>query len=384
MGEGGWKKCACALSAMSLIALASCSCDGAGDSDTDAAPTDAANDATVVMIDAGVAEAGFASDTTVRDATFLGGSPDAGMRSGSKLGVHVLRGCGDCVSRLLDACPAVVKLLAGEGNDCVAAYRARCPAGTVVLRVFVGQEVRYDASDDATAAADDFWMRMQAGLGDFDPSEVDWLEGPNELDNLGDWYHRFAEAEFFAAFWDRLADLMNGAGYHPLVGSIAVGNPALAAERPADDPDASDLNYFAPIAEVMRSKDYPIAWAYHAYTSTLSMDASGDEAYWSLRYRIIRQQAGLDGFPLILTEGGQDAPGGWIELGTDRDRYLDWLRWFDGEMRRDPDVVGVSLFQAGSLYDGRDLSDWRAFDVCPIADELASQIAGSRPAPPGG
>jgi len=47
------------------------------------------------------------------------GTGGAGVVSDSRLGVHVLGSCNDCVKTLVDACPRVVKWIGGEGMDCL-------------------------------------------------------------------------------------------------------------------------------------------------------------------------------------------------------------------------------------------------------------------------
>ena len=294
--------------------------------------------------------------------------PAAGV-STSKLGIHVLRTCNDCVRELVEPCPRVMKFLAGEGMDCLHAYRSRCgPDATVVLRVYVSSAVRYGIGDDPEVSALDYWHRMTPALASVDPADIDWLEGPNELDNLPDWYHDPSSAQWVAEFWSHLADAMNSAGYAPLVGAIAVGNPAMNGEPP------SGINLMRPLAQVIRDKSYRIGWSYHAYTVDPRPSARASEPYFTLRYRRIRAEVGLHGVPIVLTEGGQDSPGGWLDRGTASTTYLAWLAWLDHELRDDPDVVGITLFQAGGAPDR-----WNGFDICPISTELASLIATAAP-----
>jgi len=288
----------------------------------------------------------------------------------SKLGPHVLGNTQDTGAQtLLQACPRVAKWLTPDGSVAaeISSYRARCPGGVVVLRVYVDGATRYATTAGAAASADDFWSKMQPGLSGIAPSQVDWVEGPNELDNLPDWYHDLPTANWFASFWSRLADLMDAAGYHPLVGSIAVGNPAMAGENGAGSP-----NYFSPIAAAMKSKGYLWGWSYHAYTKDLTQDPA-QEIWYSLRYRNTLAQCALGGVPLVLTEGGQDIPTGWQGRGTTAAAFLGWLEWFDARMQEDPEVVGVTLFQVGEH------GTWQNFDLGPVAAALAAYLAQTRP-----
>ncbi len=283
-----------------------------------------------------------------------------------KLGIHELGPVNDPPTlTLIGGCPRVVKWLSNGGISnsdiagAMASYRAACPRSTTVLRVYVDASTHYATTDSATADAADFWQKMQPGLTGIPPSSIDWLEGPNELDNLPDWYHDLPTAQWFATFWAALADTMNAAGFHPLVGSIAVGNPALAGDLGPGQPCAMQ-----PLATVITGKGYRIGWSYHSYTPN-AQENEANELYYSLRYRLISQQTTLAGVPIVLTEGGEDAPGGWQGI-TPPATYLAWLRWFDGEMHADADVTGMTIFQVGNR------TNWNAFDLGPIASDLAA------------
>jgi hypothetical protein len=86
----------------------------------------------------------------------------------------------------------------------------------------------YSATNDPAASANDFWSKMTSqSLNAAGPAnQIDWLEGPNELDNLPNWYNDLTAANWVASFWSALADLMHNAGYNPLVGSLVAGQPS--------------------------------------------------------------------------------------------------------------------------------------------------------------
>ena len=246
-----------------------------------------------------------------------------------------------------------------------------------MLRVFVPNSVRYSLSSEAAARAEanDFWNRISAPLSDLTPAEknaLDWLEGPNELDNTTDWYHNWEHAVNFGHFWDQLATHMHNSGFNPLVGSIAVGNPCMRGECAR-----SDRNYFQPVADVVNARHgqgWQIGWSYHSYSQFLVKDVNdGGEASWTFRYRRIRDETGLAGIPVLMTEGGLDTDRrnghlisgpncggqwGWQCRGVSPDAYMSWLAWLDDRLAEDPEVVGVTLYQAGQG------GDWRSFNVC--------------------
>ena len=215
----------------------------------------------------------------------------------------------------------------------------------------------YTPADDPAASANDFWNKMAAqGLSlAGPPSNIDWLEGPNELDNLPNWYNDATAASWVASFWSTLADLMHNAGYNPLVASLVGGQP-------------SPVAMFAPLATAMKSKSYKWGWGYHSYTFTASTDVGTENAY-ALYYRQVRDQNGLAGIPLVLSEGGYLTPSstGWQGQLTSAE-YLSWLKWFDAQIKSDPEVLGFTIFQVGNN------TDWQSFDLTPMAQDLATYL----------
>jgi hypothetical protein len=281
--------------------------------------------------------------------------------SSSRLGAHILGAPNNAgAATILGACPRVVKWVAPyDGIDlAISSYKTRCPGGIVILRVYVSTSMAaYSAADDPASSANDFWNKMLTqGLSAAGPSnQIDWLEGPNELDNLPDWYNDSTAANWVASFWSTLADLMHDAGYNPLVGSLVAGQPSPAP-------------IFAPVAAAMKSKAYKWGWSYHPYTFGATTSVSTETAY-ALYYRQVRDQNGLAGIPLVLSEGGYLTPSstGWQGQLTN-DQYLSWLKWFDAQLKQDPEVSGLTIFQVGNT------TDWQSFDLTPIAQELANYL----------
>ena len=287
--------------------------------------------------------------------------PPPPPQTSSKLGPHVLGPPNNSgAATFLGACPRLAKwIVPYPGTDlAISSYKSTCPSGIVVLRVFVPTSMAaYSPTDDPVASAIDFWSKMStqglssAGL----PSQIDWLEGPNELDNLPNWYSDPTAANWVASFWSTLSDLMHNAGYNPLVASLVGGQP-------------SPVSTFAPLATAMKSKSYKWGWGYHSYTFTASADVATENAY-ALYYRQVRDQNGLLGIPLVLSEGGYLTPSstGWQGQLTSTG-YLSWLKWFDAQIKSDPDVVGFTIFQVGNT------TDWQSFDLTPMAQDLATYL----------
>lgn len=281
--------------------------------------------------------------------------------SSSKLGPHRLGAPNNAgATTIFGGCPRVAKWVAPTaGIDlAISSYKSRCAGGTVILRVYVSPSMTaYSLANDPAASANDFWNQMSTqGLSAAGPAnQIDWLEGPNELDNLPNWYNDPTAANWVATFWSPLADLMHNAGYNPLVGSLVGGQP-------------SPATVFAPVAAAMKSKTYNWGWSYHSYTFGATTSVSTETAY-ALYYRQVRDQNGLAGIPLVLSEGGYltTSSTGWQGKLTN-DQYLSWLKWFDGRLKQDPEVLGLTIFQVGNT------TDWQSFDATPIAQELANYL----------
>ncbi|MGI5862967.1 MAG: MYXO-CTERM sorting domain-containing protein, partial [Myxococcales bacterium] len=299
-----------------------------------------------------------------------------GGLSASKLGPHVMSNPSDSSAvAVLNECPRLAKWIsrAGEVAPAIGEYRVRCPGAAVVVRVDVQLAEPYHATASAEAAADDYWRRMLSGLAGLDAQWVDWLEGPNEEEAMPGWTRDPAKAAWYAEFWSRLADLMTQSGFAPLVGAIPMGEPALGNELEPRSP-----NLFKPIAEAMKAKPYRWGWSYHAYSRNLSRDFCA-ELDRTLRYRRIRDECGLEGVPIVLSEAAMAAPG-WLASGTSNEAYMEWLRWLDARAREDSEVLGVALFQFGDKTTAKD------FDLAKLEDELVAHLRsppepGERPDP---
>ena len=92
--------------------------------------------------------------------------------------------------------------------------------------------------------------------------------------------------------------------------------------------------------------------------------------------------------PLVISEGGIDAGVGqgcpqrqqneagwfscykdWASLGLGPDMwrvYLEQLKWYDSELRKDDYVIGVTLFTAGTAN-----TEWHSFDLNDMLRPMA-------------
>lgn len=290
------------------------------------------------------------------------GSLTQGSLSSSKLSIQMLddrytRGAQQIVA----AGPRVLKLFdLGPGmRRALADYKYQHPDGKVVVRIWT--TLRWRLSDNPEKAGEEYWDKvLSAPFYSLSRRERKWInywEGPNEGDCTPTWAS-VDEVRWFNRFWLSLMRKMKQNGAVPNIGSIPVGNPG---GSPAEV--RAKLAAFLPaFQEAARMAG---SWGYHAYTIDYSTDLS-KEIWFSLRYRMIYQticsmDPRLASMPLILTEGGVDRAGnayedGWVSRGSAQ-QFEDWLKWFDGELRKDPYVLGVTLFQSGGF------ETWPSFEL---------------------
>ncbi len=294
----------------------------------------------------------------------------------SKLSIHLILNYTTGARQIVAAHPRVLKILDTHTSMLEAArdYKARTPGGIVVLRIYTPH--RYTLNDNPYTAAEHFWNSILAprvnALSPQDRALIDYLEGPNEADSTPTW-NSPAETAWYNAFWMRLAPLIAAAGFRPCAYSISVGNPPGSLED-----IHRILDTIAPSLRVV--KQLGGAWSYHPYTILYTKDV-GIENWYSLRYRLFysyfaTKHPDLVDLPMILTEGGVDGQSsplgpGW-KGGGDAAKFQDWLAWWDSEIRKDPYILGCTLFQSG------DPVGWWSFDIEPIAAWLAQHLRNNR------
>lgn len=301
--------------------------------------------------------------------------------SGSKIGIHLIGRYTPGAREIISAGPRVIKVLDPQASSdmrkAMRDYKASYPRGIVVVRVWERTpNVHYSLEDDPVKSADDFWQRvLEPAINALSPQErklVDYLEGPNEGETCPTW-DSVETARWFGRFWERLAELIARAGFRPCVGSIAVGNPPGKLEE-----IRAKLEAFLPALRAV--KRYRGAWSYHAYSLEYSTNPEV-EKWYSLRYRLFydflkEKHPDLADVPMILTEGGIDKAGnpqtdGWRARGSE-EKFENWLKWFDGELKKDKYMIGVTLFQIGNP------EGWWSFDLEPIADWLKNYLQNNK------
>lgn len=293
--------------------------------------------------------------------------------SQSKLGAFYINAT-DGGRKVAQAGPKVIKVMDPQDNgglmELVREYKRNYPGGIVVMRVYEGDTPGYGVNSNPEQSAEDFWNKLlgpaTSKLTASDKQLITYLSGPNEYGNTPA-ITTSTEASWTARFWAKLAQIMAQNGFRPLLGEIPVGNL-----------DGDLMPNFIPALRTIKSLGG--AWSYHAYSNEYTTDP-GVEIWYSLRYRrfydYIRENApDLSDMPMILTEGGIDHSGngktdGWngtLPPRGDRDLFLNWLTWFDGEIQNDPYILGVTLSQIGNN------TDWSSFNLEPISDWLAGYI----------
>lgn len=292
----------------------------------------------------------------------------------SKLSLHLLGSYTDGAARIIRMRPRVLKVLdtSPEMLRALREYKEARPDGLTVLRVYTPP---FPLDDDPENAARLFMDRVLAPaldrLSADDRRLIDFLEGPNECEHFAAW-ETVESAAWYGHFWAALARLIADAGLRPCVGSIPVGNPPGSPEEVA-------AKFAAFVPALQAAKEANGAWSYHSYSLAYTTDLA-EEKWTSLRYRMLHavleeRFPDLADLPLILTEAGIDQGGnpekdGWQARG-DASRFKAWLEWYDGELAKDPYVLGATLFQSG------DPRGWPSFEVEPVVGWLGYHMLSS-------
>lgn len=290
----------------------------------------------------------------------------------SKIGVHLIGSYTPGTRKMVHARMHVLKIL-DPWQPMIEAARdyKRCnPDGKVVLRCYA--PVRYQLSDNPEEKAREHWEKIiwarLEPLPKADRQLIDYIEATNEMGECPTWEND-ESVRWFTRFSIEFTRVCAEAGYKPCLACIPVGNPPGKTEE-----FQAKILAYAPALRA--AKKVGGVWSYHSYTLEYTTDLKVELSY-SLRYRryyeaFKGEYADLADMPMILTEGGVDRGGnkdtdGWQARGT-AEKYQNWLRWFDSELKKDPYIIGVTLFQNG------DPGGWGSFDLEPIADWLANYL----------
>ncbi len=320
--------------------------------------------------------------------------PIAGQTA-SKLGLHVIRDqdYAYAMEYVRRVHPRVMKALGEVGW--LADVKAASP-GTITIGRFDGQEETWVGTADPAAAADAY---VAANLDRYQRSPgVDYWEGWNEYNastpDGWDWYARF-EAERACA--------MQAHGLRAAVGAFGPGWPNTYEQ----------MGWFLPALEAAHRCGGILTL--HEYNSPtfecgVGVSVAGTipgapqfdgvtVGFNTLRYRIwyegYLKPRGLGDLPLVISElgiglntrGACPDPGGggwrgyadwWVKQGYGPDgprAYVNLLAWYDAEMRKDPYVIGATIFTLGAP-NGND--QWYVFDLHDVLPALAFYAASQK------
>jgi hypothetical protein len=180
------------------------------------------------------------------------------------------------------------------------------------------------------------------------------------------WEPKTAEqAEWYCRYIAHAAPRVAEMGFRPVILQSGVGGLPI---------EPKILDAMVPALRI--AKKHGGAWACHGYTIGYTTDPD-HESYYSLRYRraynhLKKAHPDVADVPMILMEGGVDKAGdpnkdGWQARGS-KEKYAEWLQWFDTQLLDDPQVLGVCLFKIG------DAESWQSFDLEPIAPWLGNYL----------
>lgn len=175
------------------------------------------------------------------------------------------------------------------------------------------------------------------------------------------------KAQWYCRYVAIVAPKIAEMGFRPVILQSGVGGL----------PDRAEI-LDAMVPALKTAKHCGGAWACHGYTLEYSTNMDS-ESYTSLRYRraysyLRKAHPEVADLTMILMEGGVDKAGnpetdGWQARGS-QEKFIEWLKWFDAELMKDPQVLGVCLFKIG------DTDSWKSFDVDQIAPWLRDYLEG--------
>lgn len=321
--------------------------------------------------------------------------PIAGQTA-SKLGLHVIRNedYAYAMEYVRRVHPRVMKAMDDVGW--LADVKAASPS-TVTIGRFNGQAEHWVGTTDPVAAADAYVAtnleRYRANPG------VDYWEGWNEYNPSSneDW-------EWYAKFEAERACVMQANGLRAAVGDFAVGWPNTYEQMGLFLPALEAAHRCGGILTLheYNSPTFQCGVGVNASGAIPGAPSVGDVVvgYNTLRYRIwydgYLKPRGLGDLPLVISElgiqglargGPCNDPGGvgwkdygdwWVKqgYGPDPERaYVNLLAWYDDEMRKDPYVIGATIFTLGAL-NGSD--QWHSFDLHDVLPLLAFYAAGQQ------
>lgn len=303
-------------------------------------------------------------------------------RLGSKLSLHFIRNTPASYQFLRDTTPPLVKLASDVGWS--STVRHDFPNMLIIGRLSPENRTELAKMDPIRAAnkyVTDLLPEYRAN------PTVDYWEGWNEFDprTPDQW-------NWFVQFEGQRACLMRYYGYKTVIGNFSTGRP-----------EFNEMLMFLPAIRIgikcgaiLGLHEYSAPNMQFGYSLAIPhRPAFPNRGLLTFRYRYwyedIFKPLNLP-ISLVITEAGVDggvgggrpgpaAVGGWLDFtrywqdqgwGDGADVYTGQLAWYDSEMRRDPYVIGATIFTAGRP------GGWDSFNVENVLPSLTNYVAGMR------
>lgn len=287
----------------------------------------------------------------------------------TKLGLLYLGGGSPGLQMLLERGNIpIMKLGSGDfgGPDSIG-HKLKAKNPKAIIFVGAGVQSSQMKVENDPAQVFEKWLKDQEGHLNVYRANKDLVDYLSFMPNM--WEPKTVEqAEWYCRYVAIAAPKVAAMGFRPIILQSGVGGLP-------DKPEILD----AMLPAFRIAKFYGGAWACHGYTLEYSKDLAVEQFY-SLRYRraydyLRKAHPDVADLTMILMEAGVDKAGnpekdGWQARGS-KEKYIDWLKWFDAELCKDPQVLGAALFSIG----GGSGSGWKSFDVEPITDWLATYLA---------
>lgn len=224
----------------------------------------------------------------------------------------------------------------------------------------IGRPAHYEGfspnGTDATIAAG-WYVNNVLDKAMFESPWIQFWESPNEPGWNDEWdaLTKRGIMQWYAEYLSEFARLLQARGKRAVLGNWSVGQPSF-----------DGWQYYGPVLEATRK--YNAVLGRHSYAwlnESLGLRHRADQAEFSkLGYRNV---------PLVITECGAENTHGmkkWREeYANDFPRYFrEWIAPFEREIRKDPYVLGATLYTVGTGGS----NDWVKDDVSgtPIVEML--------------
>lgn len=275
----------------------------------------------------------------------------------SKLGVYVISaGATDVLEYISKARPSIVVSM-DHNPDLWAAVKRASPETFIVGRFYIddGEQVFDDPENNAQA----FFNRMRPDVERMRPYYSAWMGYNESVIKTPD------EARTLSRFYVKWGALMRSINVPSASYSFSTGSP--------------EIDLWQYLVDGIRACDY---LSLHEYSAP---HMSTGVTWLCLRYRRVYDLLPIDARkPLLITETGIDGGSdgnpqwGWRQY-MNESQYVNELRWYDSELKRDSYVKGATIFAlAGWGYKG----SFSIVDANAVRDYIATDDGTPSTNPP--